>query len=115
MPQRDVRALFQDVLDACDLIARCTVGSLDDYQADPVARAAVERQFEIVGEAVRRILEAEPALSLELPESADIIRFRNFLAHGYHLIDHAIVFAIARGDAPKLRAKTAALLERHGK
>jgi uncharacterized protein with HEPN domain len=68
MPQRDVVLLLQDVLDACVVIEGCT-GPLTQqaYAADIVIRSAVERQFEIIGEAIRRLLDVEAGLSLRIP------------------------------------------------
>jgi uncharacterized protein with HEPN domain len=43
-----------DILDACDLLGTFTHGrTLEDYLRDAMLRSAVERQFEIIGEAVR--------------------------------------------------------------
>ena len=53
MTRRDLRAYLHDVAEACRMIAAFTAGkSFDDYTADPMLRSAVERQFEILGEAL---------------------------------------------------------------
>lgn len=111
MPQRDVGLLLQDVLDACHLIIQCVEGkTLEAYSSDLIIRAAVERQFEIIGEAIRRMMDVEPSLSLRIAEAREIIAFRNILAHGYHLIDHGVVWKIACSDVPLLRAKADELI-----
>jgi uncharacterized protein with HEPN domain len=48
--QRDQRAYLWDVLNSIDLIQQFIgTRTLSDYSQDPMLRAAVERQFEIVG------------------------------------------------------------------
>ncbi|MBC7834940.1 MAG: DUF86 domain-containing protein [Phycisphaerales bacterium] len=111
MPPRDVRLLLQDIVDACDLIMQCTPpDGRDSYLADPIRRSSVERQFEIIGEAMKRLLDATPGLSFQLPEAREVIQFRNFISHGYHLIDHGVVWTIAQTDVPALRRRATLIL-----
>jgi len=115
MPPRDVRAWLADAAQACDVIQTCTADrTLDQYERDIVIRSAVERQFEIIGEAMRRILAAEPGLELRLPEAREVIDFRNFLAHGYHLVRHDEVWKIVKRDVPALKRKVDELLRERG-
>ena len=116
MPQRELSLLLEDILSAADVISRCVGGkTLEEYAADVIIRSAVERQFEIIGEAIRRVLDAEPGLSLRLPEAAEVIAFRNLLAHGYHLIAHDQVWAIIRRDLPVLRTRVGELAKERAK
>lgn len=69
MQQRDVRHWMWDVRDA-------------------FRRGGVERQFEIIAEALKRTPATEPGLSLRFSEANELYRFRNILAHGYHIVDH---------------------------
>jgi uncharacterized protein with HEPN domain len=57
--------------------------SRSDYDRDLLLRSAVERQLEILGEAVRRLRDDEPALVTKLSHWRLIIGFRNALAQGY--------------------------------
>lgn len=69
---------LQDILDACELIQTAVTGrSLADYEQDRLLRSAVERNFEIVGEALSRIRQNDPALAERIPENRDVIGFRN--------------------------------------
>ncbi len=111
MPPREPRLLLADIIEACDLILRAApANDRDGYLADPIRRAAVERQFEIIGEAVRQLLAIEPAANLRLPEARKVVQFRNFIAHGYHFVDHAKVWPIIRADVPTLRDRSQGLL-----
>ena len=48
--------LLEDIRDAAAFVQQCTAGrSLADYLADRMLRQAVERNFEIIGEALGRL------------------------------------------------------------
>jgi len=56
MPLRDSRAPLRDILRSCELVATWVAGrSFEEFVADRMVRAAVEREIEIVSEASRRI------------------------------------------------------------
>ena len=73
----------------------------DEFVADRLLRAAVERLVEIVCEATRRIPDelkcTEPAIDWQ-------IDFGNRLRHAYHVVDPAIVWQIVRNDLPPMKA-----------
>jgi uncharacterized protein with HEPN domain len=103
MRVHDPLVALEDVLTAGLLIVRFLEGrSLADYEADPMVRSAVERQFEIVGEALNRALQAAPELALRIPDAAEIIGFRHVLAHGYDEVVDRLVFRAARENLPAL-------------
>jgi uncharacterized protein with HEPN domain len=70
----------------------------------------VERQFEVIGEAARRIAVSDPSVAAEIAGLPRIIAFRNVIAHGYDEIDHARALALARGELPMLRESIGVLL-----
>jgi uncharacterized protein with HEPN domain len=112
----DPRAYLWDAREAADAIASFTDGrTLDDYLADRMLRAAVERQFEIIGEALRKLQKEATELARELPELAQAIAFRNILVHAYTTIDHRTVWRTIHESLPALRARLGALLDRLGK
>jgi len=86
--------------------------TLADYQADLMLRSAVERQFEILGEALSRALRADPGLGERLTASRGAIDFRNVVAHEYDALSPATVWDIARHELPALAAEAAAELSR---
>ncbi len=75
-------------------------------------RAAVERQFEIVGEALAQSSHRDPAIAREISEHAQIIAFRNVLIHGYAEVDSRLVWGIVTTKLSPLRREVAALLDR---
>lgn len=102
---------LNDVLGACDLIGEHVAGrTFADYERDPWLRAGVERSFEIIGEALRRIERKDPTTASSIPKYRAMIDFRNLLAHGYDTINHARVWRYIHSDLPSLRARAAELL-----
>lgn len=94
--QRDPRAYLWDARRAASLIADFVSGrSWEEYEADPMLRSAVERQFEIVGEALGQLARAAPDLAGGIPDLPRIVAFRNLLIHGYAAIDDRLVWEVA--------------------
>lgn len=65
-----------------------------DYTSNAMLRSAVERQLEIVGEALVQLSRVDPATASRISEHRRIIAFRNILIHGYAEIDHRIVWNV---------------------
>ncbi|MGH1484538.1 MAG: HepT-like ribonuclease domain-containing protein [Geminicoccales bacterium] len=64
-------------------MSRFTNGiTFDDYLDDEMLRAAVERQFEIIGEALNQLSKRDPDRANKIPDLARIVAFRNILIHG---------------------------------
>ena len=86
---------LQDVLDACDLIVRACEGhARESFTQNELLKGAVERKFEIIGEALSRISKVDPNTAEQIPEFRRIIGFRNILIHGYDDIDHVRVWEV---------------------
>jgi uncharacterized protein with HEPN domain len=112
---RDPRAYLWDVQQAAEAITKFTEG-LDaaGYTASLLVRAAVERQFEIIGEALNRLSKEAPALARRVPDLPEIVSFRNVLIHGYATIDHARVWNNATTLLPALHEAVSTLLAELG-
>ncbi len=84
--------------------------SFVDYSADPMLRSAVERQLEIVGEALAQLARTDLAVSSQIGEYQRIIAFRNILIHGYAEIDHRIVWNVLELKLPVVLRQASNLL-----
>jgi uncharacterized protein with HEPN domain len=112
-PDARVRAWLWDIQAAADAIDRFTRDlDADAYARSELTTAAVERKFEIIGEALAQMLKAAPEVAEQIPESRQIIAFRNLLIHGYAVVQHERVFRTAEVSLPPLRRRVAALLNR---
>jgi uncharacterized protein with HEPN domain len=85
--ERKSPKLLEDVRGAAAFVLEATrEKSLADYRHDRLLRQAVERNFEIIGEAVGRLAKLDPATAARISEYHQIIAFRNLLIHGYDLV-----------------------------
>jgi uncharacterized protein with HEPN domain len=74
-------------------------------------RSAVERQCEILGEALNRLSRAAPELASRIPELSRAVAFRNLLIHGYATVDDATVWRVVTEDLPVLATHVSKLLQ----
>jgi uncharacterized protein with HEPN domain len=113
--QHDPRAWLWNVRLAADSIAAFVEGrNFAEYAADLMLRSAVERQFEIAGEALNRLSREAPDIAAQLPELRGAVAMRNALIHGYREVDNATVWQTIQADLPALRSQIAALLAKLG-
>ena len=102
---------LEHVADHCGFILESTAGlSLAAYGRDRGLRQAVERSFEIVGEALLRLERTDPATASRITDYRQVIDFRNRLVHGYDLTDHAKVWQNIQDSLPVLKREVDALL-----
>lgn len=113
--KRDPRVYLWDMREAAAEIAGFIHG-MDQagYDASAMARAAVERKFEIIGEAMTQLARLDPALAARIPAFRKVIDFRNLLIHRYRRIDHDVVWHAATTLLPDLHRVVAALLDEMG-
>jgi uncharacterized protein with HEPN domain len=102
---------LEDIRDAAAFISQVTHGqSLEAYAADRLLRQAVERNFEIIGEAIKRLAQHDPDIAARITQYTQIIAFRNVLIHGYELVDHSLVWSTVQTQLPVLLRDVAAIL-----
>jgi len=82
-----------------------------EFDGDIVLRSAVERQFEIVGQALAQLARLDAAMAGKIPDLREIIAFRNVLIHGYAVIYRGRVWRVVMENLPQLRAALAELLD----
>lgn len=107
----DASKLVWDAQQAAERVARFTAGrTLAEYGTDEYLRSAVERQFEIIGEALNRLSRVDPAAAATIADLPRIVAFRNVLVHGYASLDNRIVWGVIEGNLASLRAALDRLL-----
>ncbi len=80
-----------------------------DYLSDTKTKRAVERDLEIIGEAVNRILKKDKSFQLE--NAQKIIGTRNRIIHGYDTISDDLIWSIVVNHLPKLKNEIKVVME----
>jgi len=109
--RRDPRVHLLDALDAAQAIQTFVAARTDeDYGHDRLLRSAIDREFEVVGEALNRLRRVDPAVAARIPDLAEIVGFRNVLIHGYDIVDRSAVWKAITVEIPLLVASISGLL-----
>ena len=82
----------------------------EDYSKDIKTKRAVERDIEIIGEAINRILKKDKNFIIE--NAQKIIGTRNRIAHGYDKISDDLIWSIVINHLPKLKVEVSSMLEK---
>jgi uncharacterized protein with HEPN domain len=107
----EAKKCLEDVRQAAELIRQFTAKkSFADYDGDVLLRSAVERQFEIIGEAINRLSKVDNSVVAGLPDIPRIVAFRNILIHGYDVVDNHVVWDVVQNNLSPLYTKVTSLL-----
>jgi uncharacterized protein with HEPN domain len=111
MPPRESRKLLFGIQEGAAAIVDFIAGrTLDDYLADRLLRSAVERQLEIIGEALVQLSKIDAGVAAHITDRERIIGFRIMLIRGHSGITDRAVWEIVRTRLPVLRDEVFALL-----
>jgi uncharacterized protein with HEPN domain len=78
------------------------------YQNDLRTKRAIERNIEIIGEAMNRILKENSGI--EISNSRKIVDVRNRIIHGYDSVSDDVIWGIVIKNLPVLKSEVAHLL-----
>ncbi len=109
--ENDIRKYLFDIKEAIDSIENYLGGKRDfhEYESNKMLRRAVEREFEIIGEAMGRIENLDPAVNISSKQQ--IISMRNRVIHGYDRIDNKIIWGTIVRYLPILKTEISELLK----
>ncbi len=109
----DVKIWLYDILNAINEIESFFIDIPKDffiYQSDLKTKRAVERNIEIIGEAMNRILSQNN--SFQLSNTRKIVDTRNRIIHGYDTVSDDIIWGIVIKHLPVLKSEIEKLLDR---
>jgi uncharacterized protein with HEPN domain len=106
----EIKKYLFDIQDSIDSILKYLGDKRDFnvYLADKMLRRAVEREFEIIGEAMSRIEKLDS--SINISSKRQIISMRNRVIHGYDEIDDEIIWGTIVRHLPTLKIEIDHLL-----
>lgn len=108
--EKEVRIWLEDIKQSIDEIESFLPEKRNffEFRNDLKTRKAIERNIEIIGEAVNRILKVNP--ELRITNARKIVDTRNRIIHGYDSVSEDIIWAIVSNDLKKLREDVSSLL-----
>jgi uncharacterized protein with HEPN domain len=78
-----------------------TKNNFDEYRSDFLMKRATERDLEIIGEAIRKLIEINP--NIQIGNSQKIIGLRNLISHAYDSVDDELIWGIIQKNIPDLK------------
>lgn len=91
---------IESVIEEIESIKQRTQNDFNNFSDDIVLQRAVERDLEIIGEAMRKIIEINP--SIQITASKNIIGLRNIISHAYDSVEPEMLWGIIQKNIPVL-------------
>lgn len=114
MPHDPEKYLF-DIRSSTEFLLEFTAGrTADDYSRDRAFRSAIERELQVIGEAVMQLERVAPEVASRIPEHRSIIGFRHVLVHGYDSLRPETVWNVIEEKLPVLMREVQTLLKELG-
>ncbi|HTL82590.1 MAG TPA: HepT-like ribonuclease domain-containing protein [Bacteroidia bacterium] len=107
----ELKKYFSDILTSISHIQSFTSGihSINEYSSNLILKRAVERELEIIGEALNKSLSIDG--DLRVSNARKIINTRNRIIHGYDKVDDAVIWAVVIKHLPTLKSEVEILLK----
>ena len=109
--KREIKKYLYDILTSIDSINEYLGKKRNffEYQNNKLLRRGVEREIEIMGEAMNRALRLNPDLKIE--NARQIVDTRNWVIHGYDKVDDVVIWGIVSKHLPNLKKEIENYLE----
>jgi uncharacterized protein with HEPN domain len=92
----DIQSIIQEI----ELVKTKTNNNFTSFQSDIILQRAVERDLEIIGEAIRKIMEIDP--EIKITSAKNIIGLRNIISHAYDSVEPEMIWGIIQNNIPVL-------------
>jgi uncharacterized protein with HEPN domain len=80
----------------------------DEYLKNKTKRRAVERELEIIGEAVSKLIKINPGISISY--ARQIVDLRNKVIHAYDNVNDTVIWSIVMNHLPTLKSEVERLI-----
>jgi len=112
MPLHRPEKYLYDIVNCCEFITKFTQNkTIEDYENDRAFRSALERELQIIGEAMLRLNNVSPQTAEKISQHRNIIGFRHILVHGYDSLDPNTVWNVVETKVPILLEQSKNLLD----
>ena len=107
----EIKKYLLDILNSIKAINEYLAGkkSFKAYKQNRVVKRAVERELEIIGEAMNNVLKIET--KIEIVDARQIVNLRNQIIHAYDSVDDNMIWSIVINHLPNLKKEVEKLLE----
>ncbi len=109
-----IKIWLEDIIISIDEISLFVsdTENFSDFQNDLKTIRAVERNIQIIGEAIKRVNRIDPLILLDLRDVNKIIGTRNRISHEYDSISDEIIWSIVKRNLPELNTTIQSILDR---
>ena len=112
MSHHDPEKYLYDIQNCCEFLLDFTQAkTVTDYKQDRPFRSALERELQIIGEAMIQLDNIAPHITDQISEHRNIIGFRHILVHGYDNLDPATVWNVVETKLLVLHKQVKHLLQ----
>lgn len=91
---------IESVILEIESIKAITENNFIVFKKDIILQRAVERDLEIIGEVIRKMLEQDP--NIQISSAKNIIGLRNIISHAYDSIEPEMIWGIIQNNVPIL-------------
>lgn len=91
---------IESVIEEIESIKLKTQNDFNNFTGDIILQRAVERDLEIIGEAIRKMIEINP--NIQITSSKNIIGLRNIISHAYDTVEPEMLWGIIQKNIPVL-------------
>lgn len=98
---------IESVIEEIESIKQKTQNDFNNFSNDIILQGAIERDLEIIGEAIRKIIDINP--DVQITASKNIIGLRNIISHAYDSVEPEMLWGIIQRNVPVLADEIRAL------
>ncbi len=112
MTEKQLKLLYdvKMAIDEIDSYFETKAKTYENYKSNSILKSAIERNLEIIEEAMNRLLKENPEFTIE--NAAKIIGLRNQIIHGYDSVSDENIWGIITIHLPKLKSEVNSLINR---
>lgn len=92
----DIESVIQEI----ETIKTKANYNFNSFKSDIILQRAIERDLEIIGEAIRKIIEIDPFVTIT--SAKNIIGLRNIIIHAYDSVEPEMIWGIIQNNIPVL-------------